>query len=490
MNCIRNSLEDITNFLNPYRVLVDSHMVNFFTHRLWEKHVPLSIRKEAEDVSVDEVLKEFLCFSNKDDSYPEKGSRCVEINKFVKNARSLYLSNFSKCLCLNELQTLMDSWGCTDCNIVLDQFFMSPKKSHEVEVTSSIVASMFKAFDCSHVVDVGGGKGYLSSVLCLEHKLKVLGLDSSSSNTSVATKRTEKMQKAWNGIRRRIENGGLSKRKGKHWKAKFLLNYKSNIEQSYNDKELLKEDSHEKNMELSQEFNVNNSSDNNDNVHIVGNNFKQVTYYVNHNSNLYDIVKDSFPDDCKFNLVLTGLHTCGNLASSCLKLFVDNKDTEQGCARLLVNIGCCYHLLTEKYPGTPSIKQSKIIERTDANNTEESGFPMSSYLCSKKFSLSYNSRVLSSQPIDRISKGNKCPSDALFYRALFEVLLQRHVKDSKENSLYCVGHIKCSTFTEYVYKALKKLDLQLEGIEDAHLVQLFNPVLSPRCYGIIAFRKK
>lgn len=45
-----------------------------------------------------------------------------------------------------------------------------------------------------HVVDIGGGKGYLSSLLAMEYKLKVLGVDSNCVNTHGAALRSLKLQ--------------------------------------------------------------------------------------------------------------------------------------------------------------------------------------------------------------------------------------------------------------------------------------------------------
>lgn len=54
------------------------------------------------------------------------------------------------------------------------------------------------------------------------------------------------------------------------------------------------------------------------------------------------------------------------------------------------------------------------------------------------------------------------PSDKLFYRALFEVLLKRYLSDYNDNSLYCLGKIKCSNFNDYVHNAIKKIGLELQ----------------------------
>jgi hypothetical protein len=56
--------------------------------------------------------------------------------------------------------------------------------------------------------------------------------------------------------------------------------------------------------------------------------------------------------DCeKWNrgsVLLTGLHTCGGLGSSIVRLFVNSKD-----AKVLCNVACCYHLMKEQFVASP-----------------------------------------------------------------------------------------------------------------------------------------
>lgn len=65
----------------------------------------------------------------------------------------------------------------------------------QVEVAADVVASICTstASDADlYVVDAGGGKGYLSTHLALEHKIKVLGVDWNTDNTINALNRFEK----------------------------------------------------------------------------------------------------------------------------------------------------------------------------------------------------------------------------------------------------------------------------------------------------------
>ncbi|KAF9303467.1 hypothetical protein BGZ74_003674 [Mortierella antarctica] len=73
---------------------------------------------------------------------------------------------------------------------------MSPKKLHEVEILSGLMASYSKQHGIGSVIDLGAGQGYLSRVLAFQHQLCVLGVDSNTIQTCGAQttqKRTEKL---------------------------------------------------------------------------------------------------------------------------------------------------------------------------------------------------------------------------------------------------------------------------------------------------------
>ncbi|KAG0251272.1 Methyltransferase-like protein 25 [Mortierella polycephala] len=73
---------------------------------------------------------------------------------------------------------------------------MSPKKLHEVEILSGLMASYAKEHSIRSVIDLGAGQGYLSRVLAFQHQLCVLGVDSNTIQTCGAQttqKRTEKL---------------------------------------------------------------------------------------------------------------------------------------------------------------------------------------------------------------------------------------------------------------------------------------------------------
>ena len=82
---------------------------------------------------------------------------------------------------------------------------------------------------------------------------------------------------------------------------------------------------------------------------------------------------------------MPGLHTCGDLASTSLRAMAASHG-----AGFLCNVGCCYHLLTERFYSHPSLSQQ-------ASKGRESGFPLSSNLIARKAWLGRSARMLAAQ---------------------------------------------------------------------------------------------
>lgn len=204
--------------------------------------------------------------------------------------------------------------------------------------------------------------GYLSSRLSLEYKLKVLGIDASPTNTENALKRNARLevisekshqshahyyiycisltQKAWNGLTKRAEdfqNGVVPPRKGRR-------NYARG-----------------------------SNSPSQPQMAALMENYKTSTHYITTQTDFVRLFDQHFPQENPTGFCLSGLHTCGNLASSCLRIFTANKDLD-----VLCNVGCCYHLLSEQFCVDDFFENRKIREIAT-----DSGFPMSSYLNSK-----------------------------------------------------------------------------------------------------------
>lgn len=439
---IKNDLNKLTLFIKPLLNLANSHMVDFFTESNFKNFVNEDIQHEVERTGPQSVLETLF-------NYQE--GQCPNLHKFVLKCRENTLENIDPSVCydLKTFQNELNLLGRSDSTSGLRlEMFMTSKKSHEVEVLTEIISTISEISKTKHFIDIGDGKGYLSSALALNNGFKVLGIDSSNINTNNAAKRVKKLDKHWKNI--------------------------------IKDKE-------KKNSSL----------------------YKQITQYVTEDVVLSNLVTNQFHETTD-NISIVGLHTCGDLASTCIKLFIKESSVKSIC-----NIGCCYHLITEK-----------------------NGFPLSKFLIDQKFTLGRNARMLSCQSLDRILHKKELPSKILFYRSLLQILLLKYCPDLVKNQVgKCKNIDKVCSFAEYVKIALKKfqtnvsipeeeisklydsyLDQEkylyifyllraniapvIEGIilmdrllflkencvKNCYLVKLFDPVISPRCYGIIGIK--
>lgn len=192
-------LEEITKYLKPLLPLANCHMVNFITNGMWEIYVPDAIKKEVSSVKL-EVFNRIFLHHAKGNSVDEMKGELESVPNFanfLNSARNMCLRGISAqgiVLSLSDLQAKLAAWGYEYQESLHIEQFMTLKKVHEVEIMSQMVAALAYISHASHVVDVGGGKGYLSSVLALHHELRVLGVDSSQVNTHGAAKRTQKLK--------------------------------------------------------------------------------------------------------------------------------------------------------------------------------------------------------------------------------------------------------------------------------------------------------
>lgn len=279
----------------------------------------------------------------------------------------------------------------------------------------------------------------------------------------------------------------------------------------------------------------------------VNENYKNATHFITPQTDFIKLFSENFGIDTSEvpGLCLTGLHTCGNLAPSCLRIYTENDQIEAVC-----NIGCCYHLLTEQFSEfvyrairrerSPDSKKREICDASEEQLDKRFGFPMSQYLFECKAKLGRNARMLSCQSVHRLVDVKETRNNHLFYRALLEVLIQR--KSPEYLDRIEVGRLKlCHSFVEYVRKAAKRnpvlefdhiTDEELCDLNDefqmaqeflgiyhlmrvsvaaivenvlmldrflylkeqekigdmSYLVRFFDPVVSPRCYGLIAMK--
>lgn len=479
---LQKNIDRIIGFLEP-RDFINSHMVTYLCDDLWTKFIPEGIRNEIN--TNDDVDSAIKLFFQQEGAQPELIAKHQNLYNHIQLTKSFYLENLEDKLFISteELFEEFKEMKVDDSGLDLNiREFMTEKKNHEVEIVAKIIAKLSKSQGKGFiVVDVGDGKGYLSSRLSLEHKLSVLGIDGNDSNTKEAVKRNEKLSKKW--------------------------------------KTLVSKEAIKKNLIVEEVAET---------AALQNNLYKTTSKMIFDDTDLVELVAKAFPEEDS-DICLVGLHTCGNLASNSLKLFASTDRV-----KLLCNIGCCYHLIFEEFEDDYFNDEMRVMDDHDSP-----GFPISRYLRDKKYKLGRNARMLAAQCFERVIANKKMPDESLFYRALFETILrEKWSKPDETPKVLKLGRLKFKSFEDYLRKGCRKFDIDMNlsheeleeylllynherrlinlnyfirllmakiietlilldrflfllenNTERVFLVKVFDPVVSPRNYSLIAFKK-
>ncbi|XP_022256223.1 methyltransferase-like protein 25 isoform X2 [Limulus polyphemus] len=497
---------------------------DFFSDDIWSRTLNPEIQDEL--LSINE--KEFFQLIVDNDVFKQQQQvkrNVPHLTRFIKQSCHYTLPNLGVCSALedisgNSLKSVVTSFHDP-------KFLISNKKNHEVEKMSEIISHVANQCDIKMVIDLGSGKGYLSSYLALNFGLIVLGIDASSSNTTLACGRNFRLYEL---LKKQQQKQSVSGTICVHdfnlvsgEKEKIHFCGKENISNCCPSKNIPNSSSELLiNAEGFGRFVPITASIKTDTVleDLISQAKHEIEHQLPTENPLVNII-DTDP------ILLCGLHTCGNLAAAELKLFSRSQQI-----KVLLNISCCYHLLEEEF-------WKNTFDKEGDKDPMDVGFPLSSVLRQKKFSLSRNARMLACQAFERISQKGEIPTKSQFYRAVLQVIIRDKCGTSRSD--YRVGRLmaKCNGFVDYVRQSLKKLKLthlqitdeeilnylkqyepeedkvraflqlrlclapciealilldrlmflyEMTSVEKAHLVQLFNPLTSPRCYALVAFK--
>ncbi|XP_056372285.1 probable methyltransferase-like protein 25 isoform X2 [Oenanthe melanoleuca] len=510
------ALRRAAGFVRRALPLCRAHTVEFFTRGLWERLVaprpdavlealraagplarPLAAGSGAAAAPCDDdIFSSVFC---------ENSEKLVNVHLFALAAKYYSLSNLGVCTPLEDVLEALkgDSEGAT--GIKPDEF-MNNKKSHEVQMMSELVDSIANYCGIKQVIDIGSGKGYLSSFLSMQYNLKVYGIDSSSSNTNGAHERNRKLKKHWRAYQSRGKENLKSQRseKANDRPVESEINCKKNNEEllsnanslpnqdqviiqdlvpscSFTEMATLKTNteakadlmtgtqSHE--TKLSDEVlavlnvlpadAVEDFSSSHSCVELCEEEkvqrkmtSLQTKARKSSESNLYfpltscitaeTELKDIITDleDC----MMVGLHTCGDLAANTLRIFTAKPEIKAVCS-----VGCCYHLLSEQF------------ENQEECHDQVWGFPMCQYLKDKGWCCGRNARM------------SACllPTESLFYRAVLQVIIEEIYGVTKSDRHVGKTFSKSSSFVDYVRRSLKKLELDDSKLLDSCIMDYY-----------------
>jgi hypothetical protein len=160
------------------------------------------------------------------------------------------------------------------------------------------------------------------------------------------------------------------------------------------------------------------------------------------------------------SLLLTSLHSCGNLVHHALAAFRNTP-----AVRAVALIGCCYNLMTEKHGATfkpPYLRNPhpRLIKTSTAGDPQ--GFPISNALTEHDIKLNITARSMACQaPSNWTAETCADFFQRHFYRALLQrIFLDRGKIDPMSDDPIIIGSLKkgsFDSFTAYVQAATKKL---------------------------------
>ncbi|KAK5895670.1 hypothetical protein CgunFtcFv8_009344 [Champsocephalus gunnari] len=563
---IQRRIDEVKQFLSITLNIANAHTVEFYTQDAWNRLTA---------VPPQEVLSTFSSCNDGSDQQREPQHRakdqskttfgfCNETDRLVdacellRAARAHSLPGLGVCMSRDELlQALRESRAesrapavAMGAEMETDEF-MNSKKSHEVQSMSEVVACLAQHCGVKQVIDVGSGKGYLSSFLSLQYGLHVYGIDSSSSNTHGARERNRKLKKFSRAYQKHnkavkaqgkaahspqeeseeIQPGvegdddfshgvGLSQEEEKERDSEpnqeqdfFLSALSVDVMQPSSPRvpsSQLTDEERERRKRESLERKAQNRTSANEM-------FSPLTSYVTAETELRELI-DELED-----AVMVGLHTCGDLAPSTLRMFVAKPELSAVCS-----VGCCYHLLSEEFDPAGQECLHGVC-----------GFPLSQYLRQGSWFCGRNARMSACLALERVSLGKGIQMESLFYRAVLHVILRDHYSSFKSEKRVGNVYSKAKSFVDYVHRALLRLELDESklsdrDIQDYHdtykprmgemhafnllkvtlapcieglilldrlcylkeqedlsfsaLVQLFDPLLSPRCYAVVGLK--
>lgn len=317
---LEDEIVEIATFLNEFDSLVQAHGVRFITRR----YENLVDKEWFESLLKLDETELFLLPVKYDSIFDQKKIEIApSLRMFLRKCRLFSFSSIPANFSNLEIVT-QGSVGDEEQKVCLeeDEFHeqitkaMKPKKRHEVGLLANLIYRVALSHGCKSILDLGCGQGYLMQVLAFYYKLDVLGVDSSAAQTKGALKRAMHAQAH---LTRYI------------WKHKHLDASKIDLSPVF----LTMICPIDTNIKISNLQKI-ASSDALMEPKAVEKKYKKPNEPKPFRKPaVHPLLSEQ-------GVILVGLHTCGDLAPSTLKLF-----HESDVVKAMINVGCCYNLMTD-----------------------------------------------------------------------------------------------------------------------------------------------
>lgn len=395
---VRCNIKQIFRVLDVYGWLLDSYIVDFFLEDLWSK-LPGGWQSTLDSVSPVELGKWIL---------GESGTRVwplslialrqvirkLEINRNHNEREAIKCrgrenGEVSDVNCLSTGKINSVNLSSNLKHPKFDKLFIKhvkTKKRYEIEKIAKILNECTSKTNCTCVVDIGAGVGHLSRVLAFKYGLNVICIEQDSTLTNQAKKYDNELSASM---------------------EKYKFAYSGKIDH------------------VSMTVNANNSGE-----QVIND---LITNFAN--GSVKKLKTEEFG--------LIGLHPCGDLATTLLRLYSSCEK-----AKFICIVGCCY---------------MKLTLRNDENNLK--GFPMSkhvSLMCNNK--LSFNALEVACHAVEKhcekLKSDNYTDLVVHTYRAVLEYILVQKSPKLRRIQVKSVKVKEGMSFEQYCKSAIENLEVE------------------------------
>ena len=197
---VQEHIDNIYKFVDKYSDFGDCHMVDFFTHDHWGKFVAYNAQQTLlhTDENIYDVLSESALKNIEENLSSSNQGQITDLVCFLYEARNNSVFSLDVLTPLSRVQDAFSSTKNDEDNThfsVQVKEFMNMKKSYEVDLMAPVVHQLALHCSTSNILDIGAGKGYLSTFLSLRYGLTVTGVDIAESNCIGALNRAKKYKK-------------------------------------------------------------------------------------------------------------------------------------------------------------------------------------------------------------------------------------------------------------------------------------------------------
>ncbi|KAK2151013.1 hypothetical protein LSH36_379g01024 [Paralvinella palmiformis] len=456
-------------FLHKYEWIYDFQLTHFFTDRVWE-NIPSEWIGILTGLTIEELNQMPFGYCKK--SWPDS------FKNFLWTATSL---TPSRCLSGDAHPiSIDDKMSCG----------MSPKKSHEVCHVAAVINGVCKQSHCKAVVDVGSGLGYLSLVLSQQLGYRVLGIECQEARCRGAEARANKFYQEKSSD---FESRPFSLKDDDRARNEFRKILRRHFGESGHQAELrgasLSHSQHELSAGSSCQLtgavcNITNNrtassmkivSEKDDipgypetgGINCSGSpqvsTQLQNTNWSVKNNEISDIsLKNiSAGDPITERICLIGLHCCGDLTPTMLKLFTQSIEL-----KALIVLGCCYHRMTTttaedgmfyQFPMSVSLKQSL---------QKACGEGVSWKITT--FGLRLAAQETRSRWKSQDTTAHNYHQNNVIFRGILDLVLQREKIKMLKSRRKLISKEQCKDFETYIDAVLASVVLE-DGVDKTSL---------------------